>query len=315
MLPTTLPSTIFSAADLPRGGTDSVTVVTAFFDIGRDSWSGSIDGRLARSVSQYLEYFSMLARLRNSMIIFTEPHLGDTVLKMRHGLEDRTVIHTIEGLFDLPEIRRLVEVISTRMNDTLRRFVWRPLSPEYNDPRYVLVNALKSTFVCSAKISDPNAAWLDFGYVRDPATFDPEIEWRFDPHGKINLFRFLKDDRPIFDIVREGIVCFQGCHIVGPTATWPHFNARLGKALEALLDCGLVDDDQTLLGMAWRAAPDEFIAHDVRIDGPLGWRFIFRKFHSGAPEWKPPMRERKKKSPAWAREIEAALKRVRKKRF
>ena len=305
-----------------RDRDDAITIVTAFFDIGRDGWgtAGSAIGRNYRRCADiYMERFGNLAPIRNDLVVFVEPALAQDVLDLRRaaGLEDRTTIYTIDGLFDLDPVRPILEAVSARMTGTLRRFVWQPDVPEYNDPRYVLVNALKSSFVLTAidmgAVNQAQVAWIDFGYCRTPDTIDPEVEWRYDAGGKINLFCGARlDDRPIFDIVRNGCVYFQGCHIVGPVQAWAAFNARLAGALERLLTCDLVDDDQTLLLMSWRQAPDEHIVHEVDLGGPLGWFFIFRAFRSGAPR---PVGSigpvRIKKDPAWLREMKASLKRRR----
>lgn len=299
---------------------DAITIVTAFFDIGRDNW-GSDKTRTSRSyergTAQYMAYFANLSRIPNDLVVFIQPDLAEQVLALRKsaGLAARTTIYTIDALFDLDEIRPLSQAIAARMTETFRRFVWRPDAPESNHPTYVLINALKSTFVLTAldlgAIRTPQAAWIDFGYCRTDGIFDPATEWKYDARGKINLFHGTAlDDRPIFDIIRDGSVYFQGGHILGPRDAWRPFNTRLSAAMTALLGCDLVDDDQTLLLMAWRAAPDDHIAHPVDLTGPLGWFFIFRRFHTGAPTLSaapPPIKP--PKHPPWIREIRAAWKR------
>lgn len=45
-----------------------ITIVTAFFDIGRGEWA---TGGFKRTPEDYLNYFKQLAVLENEMIIFT----------------------------------------------------------------------------------------------------------------------------------------------------------------------------------------------------------------------------------------------------
>lgn len=263
---------------------DDITVVTAFFDIGRGEW---LERRFARSVEDYFAMFARLAKLKNQMIVFTEPRLAARALALRrdNGLEDRTIVVTIEDLFDSPLIAPLGAAIERRMTDLFRHWTIKPESPEYREPRYVLVNALKSAFVCTAihlgLVEAPQAAWIDFGYCRDDARFDPDQPWRFEAGGKINLFHIAAlDDAPITRVVRYGAVYFQGCHIVGPVSAWPALAGEIAFSLAALLACDLVDDDQTLLLMAWRKSPQTYRIHAV---DSSDWFIVFRRFRAGAP--------------------------------
>lgn len=299
---------------------NAVTIVTAFFDIGRDGWGGNtvaIARCYRRSSEKYLACFANLAPIQNDLVVFVEPEMAQRVLDLRAaaGLADRTTIFTIDDLFATDAVRPILDQVAMRMSDTFSRFVWKPDTPEVRDPKYVMVNALKSAFVLTAveqgAVRNGQAAWIDFGYCRSPDIIDPEVEWTFDAKGKINLFCGAQlDDRPIFDIVRHGSVYFQGCHIVGPVEAWGPFNARLGRALDRLLKCDLIDDDQTLLLMSWREAPEAHIVHQVDLNGPLGWFFIFRRFRCGADAVCDPIGPAPVKAyPAWFREIKASLKR------
>jgi hypothetical protein len=160
-----------------------------------------------------------------------------------------------------------------------------PDAPEYREPRYVLVNALKSAFVNAAAdlgvIEAAQVAWVDFGYCQDDTPFDRTRPWRFDAGDRINLFHVAAlDSQPITRVVRRGDVYFQGCHIVGPTGAWRAFAREIADALEALLACDLIDDDQTMLLMAWRRDPARYRVHGV---APSDWRVLFRRFNVETP--------------------------------
>lgn len=268
---------------------DDIAVVTAFFDIGRGHWreGGSKASRFQRTVDDYFAMFARLAKLKNPMIVFTEPHLVARALELRraNGLEDRTAIVAIANLFESDLVAPVKAAVERRMTDLFRHWVVRPESPEYRESRYVLVNALKSAFVCTALnlglVDAPQVAWIDFGYCRDDQRFDPAEPWRFDTGGKINLFHIAAlDDTPIPRVVRYGTVYFQGCHIVGPAQAWPALAAEISFCLAALLACDLVDDDQTLLLMAWRKNPERYRIHAV---DSKDWFIVFRRFRAGAP--------------------------------
>ncbi len=273
----------------PAAAGDDIAIVTAFFDIGRGQWreSGSRDSRFRRTVDDYFAMFARLAKLKNPMVVFTEPHLVARALELRraNGLEDRTAIVAIANLFESDLVAPVKAAVERRMSELFRHWVVNPDSPEYRESRYILVNALKSAFVCTAVdlglVGAPQAAWIDFGYCRDDQRFDPAEPWRFDAGGKINLFHMLAlDDAPIYRVVRSGAVYFQGCHIVGPTQAWPALAAEMSFGLAALLACDLIDDDQTLLLMAWRKSPESYRIHAI---DSTDWFVVFRRFRAGAP--------------------------------
>ncbi|MBV8473431.1 MAG: hypothetical protein JO107_03315, partial [Hyphomicrobiales bacterium] len=195
----------------PAPAADDITIVTAFFDIGRGDWRDGADpgARFRRSVDDYFAMFARLAKLKNQMIVFTEPRLAARALELRraNGLEDRTIVVALADLFDCDLVAPVQAAVERRMSDLFRHWVTKPESPEYREPRYVLVNALKSAFVATALnlglVEAPQVAWIDFGYCRDDNRFDPAEPWRFDAGGKMNLFHIVAlDDAPITRVVR-----------------------------------------------------------------------------------------------------------------
>ena len=273
---------------------DGIAIVTAFFDIDRAGWSyrnSDVSTKYRRSVDYYFGCFDNLALVKNHLIVFTSPDLAQRVLDARkaHGLQDRTFIFTIDQLFETPEVAAPLAAAQARMTEKFKDFVWRPTAPEFNKADYVLLTALKSTFACTAiamgAVSAPQLAWIDFGYARDAAMVENATEWAFDFGDKINLFAiFQLDDRPIFDIVRRGEAYMQGGHVVGPPSAWPLFNRQMSEAFRALIACGLIDDEQTMMVMAWRAAPELFTLRRHPTDPEYDWRFIIKRFQRGAPQ-------------------------------
>ncbi len=264
-----------------------ISIVTAFFDIGRGEWQKNkiLDHSYQRSSATYLERFSHLAKINNQMIVFTSSAFAPKILELRRAFDrdSQTIIFVIDDLFSEPTIAELEARIASKMNDRFRQWTVASDAPEYNFSRYVLVNALKSAFVNTAHaegaIDAGQAAWIDFGYCRDGQRLDASTRWRFDTRGKMNLFHIRQiDQMPIFEVVKRGTVFFQGCHILVPVSKWSSFASEVGLALEALLTCDLVDDDQTLLLMAYRKNPADFIIHAV---DPADWFVIFRNFREG----------------------------------
>ena len=303
----------------PDAPGDLPTIVTAFFDTGRDGWrvAGAAPSRFRRGTEKYLAAFERLARLKNPMVIFTEPRFAEAVLAARRaaGLEEITRVFTIDRLFDVPDVAALLGAIATRMTHRFRRFVWPPDLPEFNEARYVGLVCLKQVFVTTAieigAISTDQTAWLDFGYCRGEDHFDPAEPWRFDAQGRMNLFHVLAlDETPIYEVVRSGQTWFLANQTIGPTSAWRAYADDLDSALRALLACDFVDDEQTLMLMAFRAAPEKYRVLPLP---PGQWFATLRLYRTGAPlpvislpRWK--MRG---DGPTWWQELRIALKRER----
>ncbi|ECV9876617.1 hypothetical protein AVM38_004513, partial [Salmonella enterica subsp. enterica serovar Cerro] len=51
----------------------TITIVTAYFDIGRSHWTSQngFAPRIERTTDEYMDWFSNLAQLENDMVIFT----------------------------------------------------------------------------------------------------------------------------------------------------------------------------------------------------------------------------------------------------
>ncbi|HTY48656.1 MAG TPA: WlaTC/HtrL family glycosyltransferase [Steroidobacteraceae bacterium] len=297
--------------EAPAAQADDVTLITAFFDIGRGAWGARGRRAFARGVEDYLGYFANLAKIRNRMVVFVDEHLAPEVLRLRReaGNEAATIIYTHPDLLGDAVLAPLRQLIAARMTPLFSRFVWRPDAPEYRSPQYVLVNVLKAPLVCAAiALGDvtAQAAWIDFGYCRDARRFDPAQPWRFQANGRMNLFHLYPlDERPVFEVVRRGYVYFMGGSIIGPAQCWPAFRGELDSALRSLTECGLIDDDQTLLLMAWRRNPQSYLVHPVH---PSDWFVLFRRFGSAAvPEAVTLPARRVRRTPVWLHELRRAI--------
>jgi len=262
---------------------ESVTIVTAFFDIGRGDWVGYANGTpiapyIQRSTETYLERFKALTKLDNKIIVFTESKFSDIIKEMR----DDIIIVEYDEIFS--ENYNLMEELHRIMrNRDFIKLIDSPASPEYWSPKYVLINFYKSLFVeyvINNNIDDANTlAWIDFGYVRDDTRFVPGTTWKFDTNNKINLFNIRPlDDRPIFDIVMSGDVYIQGCHIVSHREGWSHLRGLMLDSLSVLTRVGMIDDDQTMLLMSFRTAPHLFSINYIDPNKD-GWFVIFKDFN------------------------------------
>lgn len=243
---------------------NDVTIVTAFVDIGREHWEGIKNNQLIppyikRDTETYFKRFERLTKLKNKIICYTEEKFFDRIKQMR----DDIILIGIDSIWE--DHQHLLSMIdSVQQQPEFIKFVTRPSSPEYWSSKYVAVNFMKSHFVNYAVeqnlIDTANAAWIDFGYCREEVYCPPGMTWQFDTENKINLFcqNQFTHTVPIFDIIRTGDVYMQGCHIVAPKGDWQYLKQLVNDNLSTLFNVGLVDDDQTLLLMAYKSAPELF---------------------------------------------------------
>ena len=257
-----------------------ITIVTAFFDIGRGEWTPDkgLPHYLERKTETYLKRFSNLATLENPMVIYTSKDLAPKIQQIR-GNKPTTII-PFDFYANCKELRLRINEI--QMSDEYKSKInpSQKSNPEYWSADYVLVNALKSTFIRHAlPHTDTNlVAWVDFGYCHSMDTLNGITKWEydFDPN-KIHLFS-IKDYLPgtyISDIIFNNVVYMTGGVIVAGKEQWLKLEALVNHSVNELLKNNLIDDDQTLLLMSYLLAPEEFEIHKK---SPDDWFFIFKDF-------------------------------------
>lgn len=175
----------------------SITIVTAFFDIGRGSWTSDkgFSPHLERTSDTYIQYFKNLSELDNDMIIFTSKELKSKIEKIRDGKRTTVIAVDINKKF-----RHLKNRISQiQKNDEFRSKLetHQLINPEYWSADYVLVCNLKTYFVNRAiklkLVKDNMIAWVDFGYCRNTEVTNGLSRWSYPfDRKKINLFTIKK---------------------------------------------------------------------------------------------------------------------------
>ena len=254
-----------------------ITVVTGFYDIGRGDW----DTQYKRPTQDYFNCFTVLAELKNPMVIVTSRDFAERIINIRakFGLSDMTNVI----IKDLPDDqRKRVQLVVA--NPIFRNYIIDKDIPEFRNSDYSLVTNQKSQFVVDAInsgfVQTDQVAWLDFGYCRSPKWFNIEKPWQYDFGAKINLWTMRPlDDKPIFDVVRNGTIFFMGGHMVGPTKLWHLFNDEWRKSFNSLIECGFADDDQTSMLMVWRKHPELFNVRPFVDRGHGSWSFILKDFN------------------------------------
>jgi len=243
-----------------------ITIVTAFFNINRDGWE-----KFSRTADHYLQYFAGWARMKNKIIVYVEnEELAAKVMDIRasFGLGDKTVVNLIPDYRDIDE-ELYAGIKKATTNPIQQQFRLLPRNPECWNYDYNYVMMMKMWCVQDAvarKQASGMTAWVDFGYNHGGAVIDRDSDfnflWSYDFSEKINLFSIQNlDDRPVFDIVRSLDTYIMGTVIVGPDALWLEFWNLMRSTMMSLNHCGLTDDDQTVLLMAYRIRPELFKLH------------------------------------------------------
>ena len=259
-------------------------IVTAFVDIGRDTWSRnrvgarSVPRFLDRSVDTYIESFHRLTRLKNQILVF-----GESELRTKLGTLPSNVEFVDLGQNYLSQHQELLDEISRVQKDpSFIKLVKDPRMPEYWSPEYVLVNFLKATFVNRAisNYSNPEKtfAWIDFGYAKDFTRIPASEPWMVPTTDKLVIFAF-EDPllaRPVFKYTRENKVVIQGCHLVGLAPAWREFQELMEFAIRAFLSVGMIDDDQGLMLLAVQKKPEIFGVNSAI----PGWFNLFEHFNA-----------------------------------
>lgn len=262
----------------------SITIITAFFDIGRGGWSveNGHPSYLQRSNEKYLKYFSNLAQLENEMVIFTSQNYVDQIKAIR-GDKPTTIIATCldEKFADFKQ-----QISQIQSSETFREKIGpeQLKNPEYWSPEYVLVTNLKSYFVNKAikdgLIHTHLAAWVDFGYCRNLKTLSNIKKWNFTfSESKVHFFSIKKTFEITTENVQHAIFNNQafiiGGVIVAAPEKWMDFSKLVYACQKKMLAQNIVDDDQGIYLQALLAQPDLFEIHYL---GEDQWFDVFKRY-------------------------------------
>jgi len=261
-----------------------ISIVTAFFDIGRGDWTPQkgLPHYLHRTTDTYFERFGHLAQLDNEMVIFTSEDLADKVYELRKDKITKTKIISIDFQNTFQKER---ELISKIQKDSTFQSMINPVqirNPEYWSADYVLVNYLKShlvNFSIQNNFVDTDlVSWLDFGYCRNKETLNNVKEWKYPfDTSKIHFFNFREyQNLPIQTIIANNIVHMFGAKIVAGKEMWPKLEELIRGAFKNLTDANMIDDDQTLMLLAYLYDKDLFELHRIDENDPF---VIFRNFN------------------------------------
>lgn len=261
---------------------NDITIVTAFFDIGRGDWTPDkgLPHYLQRTTDTYFERFSHLAKLENEMVIFTSVEFEDKVKELRGDRKTEVVVVDFKYGFD--HLRKKISEIQNNPRYLEKINPDQVKNPEYWNADYVLVNALKSTFVMTAIdtgcVNNDLVAWIDFGYCRDASTLNGKTKWEYTFNkDKIHLFQLRElDDYSLDYVIANNRVYMTGPCIVAGKHMWKELYALVNHSINEMFKTQWIDDDQTMLLMSYLYAPQLFQLHKVPEDD---WFIVFKEYN------------------------------------
>lgn len=268
---------------------NSITIITAFFDIGRGNWnakSGRSD-RLERTADTYFNHFKRLAKLDNKIIIFTSPDLKDKILKLREGKPTHIITIDLQQKFKF-----IINKISSIQHSDSFKSLIKPeqlQNPEYWSAEYVLINNLKPYFIHKAIKSRLTGseliAWVDFGYIRKEKTRHGLVEWNYPfDRNKVHLFSIkenvdLQNEQAVMEKVINNETYIIGGVIVATKEKWIEFYRLVFQTQKKLIQSGLIDDDQGVFLICASQKPSLFKLNYL---GHMEWFKVFKLFNKGS---------------------------------
>ena len=270
-----------------------ISIVTAFYDIGRGDWStdvvkngGPLPHYLQRSVDKYIDHFTRLCSLENEIIVYTSEDLAPRLQAISPKL--KVVVFDFFKVYEF-----MLDQIGKIQSDPAfvkRINPYQVRNPEYWSKEYVGVTSKKAFFVADAYerglVTNEWAAWVDFGYCRDEEHIPVTKKWSYDfTPGKMHFFNYRDPDiqnalQQVYMAVLHNIVYMIGGVFVGQRDSWRKLDSHMLTALGVLMEDRLVDDDQGLLLYSYFIEPNAYELHKMDPNAPLEEvRSILRKFN------------------------------------
>ncbi len=278
----------------------SISIVTAFFDIGRGSWSSEngYSSHLLRDNATYLSYFENLAKLDNEMVVFTTEQMKPQIEKLRLGKKTQVFTIDLESEFsDRLDSIKLILQSNKFINNIPEK---HRKNPEYWSEKYILITNLKNYFVNKAiaqgNLSNSLVAWVDFGYCRDEHTLADIKNWYYPFEDnyihlftleKYKLFNFLKNPRfphnkqQVLSAIFNNKPYIIGGVIVANKETWKVCLDTFQDCQNKLMQQNIVDDDQGVYLMCHYNQPDLFKLNYLgkNKEGKPNWFGVMQKYH------------------------------------
>lgn len=243
-----------------------ITIVTAFFDIGRKDFKA-----IPRTNEEYLKYFKVWGKMKNKLVVYTNKTMGEEIRKYRKewNLLDKTTIIEIENEEEIePDLLSKMKIIAEDEYFLNYRYITDATSNSYKYDYIMLLKYWCLQDAVKKGYADGMVAWVDFGFNHFDTLYTVPEEFNFLwktnlSDDKIHLFVLGEEviKKPIFHLVRTFEDNIMGCMIILPSKLCEIFWESVKHAMNTLIEVGFIDDDQLLLVMAYRANTELFAIH------------------------------------------------------
>lgn len=259
----------------PMGASSSeslLTIITAFFDIGRASW----DGKFTRSVEEYTTAFQEYQRLPYKIILFMDDRHLDKIREW-----SRLTIVPINQQWLEREIwawQQLEVEREIMASEQYKALISQRLDvPETHIPEYNVINHAKIDFVCYAisqgLVTSKWVSWSDFGHYGSDRAKSLDV---YIPKEPLN-FGNIKKDRITFGTLnklddRDGNITYTlqeapekilGSFFITTSEVMPFLYQLLYHTqVRDFHQRGIADDDQHIVLRCMFAVPSLF---DLRL--------------------------------------------------
>lgn len=243
-----------------------ITLVTAFFDIGRGSLK---DNTLKRSNDKYFQYFEHWDRMNNNLIVYTEKENVERIAEVRKkfNLIEKTKIIVIDDIYDIEkEIYKKMCEVEKKYEFKNFRYYFDAYS---NTAKYDYIMFMKYWCLYDAmnkELVGNKVAWIDFGFDHGGNKYTNSEEfnfkWDYEFDNKINIFSLSNPEKfSSIESLQMQKDCIMGFLVYVPKNLIEEFWNLIRKSMEALLMLECIDDDQHLLLMAYKWNPNIFKYH------------------------------------------------------
>lgn len=253
-----------------------VTLVTAFYDIGRSEWNSQFN----RKSDEYVESFRVFLSYDYDMIIYIDDRyyekLKTLIDESPHARTKRLIPINekwmSENIWAWSRLPKEKEIMSS---DKYRRLIPHRIAakyPENVNPEYTIITHSKIDFICNAidcnMINTNIAVWVDFGYFRNK-TQDKHIpKKQFDlsklDTKKVNLcgmHEITEQDRDVLYTLSYAPVKICAYLFAATKENMKWFQSRCHEALEVYQMNGLADDEQGLWLLCYFADVERYKVH------------------------------------------------------
>jgi hypothetical protein len=277
---------------------NDITLVTAFFDIGRDTWRNPT---FQRSADFYVDSFLTYLQYPYKMVCFIDEKYMDKIYtvyeksiyknKQFIPINREWLNNNIHAWSNIEKDRQILS--STNFKDFLSKrleFIYPNgipdtnvvdyLCPENLYPEYNIVNHSKIDFIMYAinngLISTEFTGWSDFGYFSTfhkdgtplpHSTIDTE---KLDKHKVAICLRrnIAEKDKDMLFTLLTATELFVGAFYAGPTRIMQEFQELYHNSVNEMYENGVSDDDQHVYIRCHMRNPTFFDMHIFEKEWP-----------------------------------------------